>query len=110
MFDQYIESGKEIMEHLKNYRELAEKVKHIVMERCRDARVLVFGSVVEGKVTALSDIDILVICDLDREKIAELKSEIRKKLGYHTPIELHIVSDGEFQRWYKRFIGKFEEV
>lgn len=89
---------------------MAEAVKKIVLERCRDARVLVFGSVVEGKVTALSDIDILVICDLDERERSGLKAEIRRKLGYDVPIELHIVSEEEYRNWYERFMGKFEEV
>ena len=95
---------------MKNYRDIARKVKKIVRERCGDARILVFGSVVEGKVTALSDIDILVICDLDRDERVRLKSEIYRRLGYDLPVELHIASEKEFQGWYRRFIGKFEEV
>jgi len=109
-FDLYIESGMRVLRHLKNYREIARRVKKIVTEKCGDARVLVFGSVVEGKATALSDIDILVICNLDRDERVRLKSEIYRRLGYDLPIELHITSEEEFQSWYKRFIGKFEEV
>lgn len=80
------------------------------MERCREARVLIFGSVIEGRAVALSDIDILVICDLDKEEAVKLKAEIYRRLGYDMPIELHIASEKEFQNWYKRFIDKFEEV
>ena len=109
-FDLYIESGMRVLRHLKNYRGIARRVKKIVTEKCGSVRVLVFGSVVEGKVTALSDIDILVICDLDRDERIRLKSEIYRRLGYDLPIELHIASEEEFQSWYKRFIGKFEEV
>lgn len=110
MFDQYVESGKRILEYLKDYHSIAEAVKKIVLERCQDARVLVFGSVVEGKATAMSDIDILVICDLEVEERAKLKAEIRRRLGYDAPVELHITTEDEFQRWYRRFIGPFEEV
>ncbi len=99
-----------MLRHLKNYREIARRVKKIVTEKCGDARVLVFGSVVEGKVTALSDIDILVICNLDDDERVRLKSEIYRSLGYDLPIELHIASEKEFQGWYKKFIGRFEEV
>lgn len=89
---------------------MAEAVKKIVLEKCRDARVIVFGSVVEDKTTAMSDIDILVICDLDVGERARLKIEIRRKLGYDVPVELHVASEDEFHRWYKRFMGAFEEV
>lgn len=40
----------------------------------------------------------------------ELKAEIRRRLGYDVPVELHIVSEEEYQSWYKRFVGKFEEI
>ena len=110
IFDQYIESGREVLTHLKNYRKIAEKVKEIVKEKYDDARVLVFGSVIEGRFTALSDIDILIICDINREEAAELKAEIIRRLGYSTPIELHIATREEFERWYRRFIGRFEEI
>ena len=109
-FDGYIESGMRALRHLKSYRKIARRIKRIVTEKCGDAKVLVFGSVVEGKVTALSDIDILVICDLDEDERVRLKSEIYRKLGYDLPIELHIASEKEFQGWYRRFIGKFEEI
>ena len=85
-------------------------MKEIVREKYEDARVLVFGSVVEGRITALSDIDILVICDLNREKAAELKAEIIKRIGYSVPVELHIATGEEFEKWYRKFIQKFEEV
>ena len=39
-----------------------------------------------------------------------MKSEIYRSLGYDLPIELHIASEKEFQGWYRRFIGTFEEI
>ena len=49
------------LEILRNYREVALKVKEIVRKFDPEARVFVFGSVVKGKITAASDIDILII-------------------------------------------------
>ncbi|MCD6591676.1 MAG: nucleotidyltransferase domain-containing protein [Thaumarchaeota archaeon] len=109
-FDSYVESGAEVLKHLKNYRKIAEKIKGIARRRCRNARVIVFGSVVENRVTALSDIDVLIICDLDKEERVKLKAEIRRQLGYDVPVELHIASEEEFRRWYRRFLDTFEEV
>ena len=109
-FDGYIESGAEALEHLKNYRKIAEKIKEMARRRCGSARVMVFGSVVEGRITALSDIDVLIICDLDEEERVKLKAEIRRELGYDVPVELHIASEEEFRRWYRRFLDTFEEV
>ena len=109
-FDSYIESGAEVLEHLKNYRKIAKKIKEIARKRCGSARVIVFGSVVEGRITALSDIDVLIICDLDKEQRIRLRTEIIKELGYDVPVELHIASEEEFRRWYRRFLDAFEEV
>ena len=99
------------MKHLRNYRKIARKVKDIVRRRCPEAEVYVFGSVVEGKATAASDIDILVICEgLSEEEKVKLKTEIWKELGFSVPIELHIASRKLFESWYKRFIKKLEKI
>ena len=109
-FDSYIESGAEVLKHLKNYRKIARRIKEVARKRCGSARVIVFGSVVKKRVTALSDIDVLIICDLDEEQRIKLRTEIIKELGYDVPVELHIASEEEFRRWYRRFLDSFEEV
>ena len=84
-FDSYVESGAEVLKHLKNYRKIAEKIKEMARRRCGSARVMVFGSVVEGRITALSDIDVLIICDLDEEERVKLKAEIRRGARIRCP-------------------------
>lgn len=55
-----------VLYYFKNYLEVAERVKSIIWRFDPNARVYVFGSVVRGEYTALSDIDILaVISNLD---------------------------------------------
>jgi len=56
---------EKIMEYLKNYMYVAHKVKEIIRKTDPDAKIYVFGSVVKGKYTASSDIDILV--DFEKE-------------------------------------------
>jgi len=55
----------------------------VVKERCGDARTASSASAIEGEITALSDIDILVICNLDKEERVRLKSEIYRRNHYH---------------------------
>jgi len=99
------------LKHLRNYRKIARKVKDIVRRRCPEVEVYVFGSVVEGKATAASDIDILVICEgLSEEEKVKLKTEIWRELAFSVPIELHITSRKMFESWYKRFIKKLEKI
>lgn len=108
-FESYIESGRKTLEQLNNYMGIAERVKGMVDEFWRDAKVYVFGSVLEGKYTSMSDIDILIVVDgVSREEAYKVKATVYKDID--APIELHVASSEEFERWYKRFIDRLEEV
>jgi len=108
-FDLYIESGREALEQLDNHMEVAKRVKEIVERFWKDVRVYVFGSVLEGRYTATSDIDILVVVNgVSREEAYRAKATVYRALD--APIELHVTSSEEFERWYKRFIDRLEEI
>jgi hypothetical protein len=108
-FEVYVKSGAEILKQLGNYREVARKVKSIVDTVWKDSRVFVFGSVVKGKQTALSDIDILIVVDgVSREQAYIVKSKIYSTID--APMEHHVASTEEFEHWYMRFIDKLEEI
>ena len=91
---------------LENYKEIAEKVKQIILSKWPDAELYIFGSTVKGNYTATSDIDILIVLDdrPGREEEYMLKAEVYARID--APIELHVASRSEFERWYKKFIGK----
>lgn len=108
MFKLYVKEGKKDLALLRRYREIAERVKKLVLRRC-DARIYVFGSVLSGKVTACSDIDILVVCNLNREEALKLKVEVIREIGLEVPVQLHIVNEREL-KWYLRFIDELLEV
>ena len=111
MFKQYVDSGRERLESLREYREMAKKIKEIVTKKYEGAKVYVFGSVIKGEFTAASDVDILIVCDdIDREKASELKADILRSIGLHAPVELHIATTREFKEWYLKFIGGVEEI
>lgn len=58
--------------------------------------VYVFGSVVEGEVTASSDIDILIIVDdIGREEIYKIKTIIYQSIN--ALVELHIISPSKLK-------------
>lgn len=108
-FDLYLEFGMKRLEQLKNYKIVAREVKNIVRKLLGEVDVYVFGSVLEGKITASSDIDILIIVnDVSREEICRIKTIIYQSID--APIELHIVSSREFENWYKRFISRIEKI
>lgn len=87
--------------------EVARKVKEVVLRYRSDARVYVFGSVVEERYTAASDIDILIVVDVDRDEAYKIKAKIYEEVD--APIQLHIATPVQL-RWYTRFINKLIEV
>ncbi|MCR8432639.1 MAG: nucleotidyltransferase domain-containing protein [Candidatus Korarchaeota archaeon] len=106
-FDLYIERGLKNLEAMKNYIIIARKVKNIVLMYAPDAKVYVFGSVVEGKYTAGSDIDILIVTSLEGEEIYRMKAKVYEELD--APIQLHVVHPTKLH-WYTRFASKLVEV
>lgn len=108
-FDVYVESGRKALQQLDNYREIGRRVKGMVNVVWKDANVYIFGSVIDGKYTAMSDIDMLIVVEgVSREDTYRVKAMIHKAID--APIELHIASKEEFNHWYKRFTNKFEEI
>lgn len=109
MFDLYIDSGKEILRNIREYKKIVARIKEIALRHCENAEVYVFGSVLSGKVTASSDIDVLIIANLADESRTKLKADILRELGF-PPVEIHVVSKEEFKRWYSKFIDKIERI
>jgi len=68
-----------------NWKSLVESIKVAAKDVLGDVFVAAFGGVVEGKTTALSDIDILIVADklpADAWERAKIKGEIEKRLVY----------------------------
>ncbi|BCS92568.1 nucleotidyltransferase domain-containing protein [Metallosphaera javensis (ex Sakai et al. 2022)] len=104
-------------EHLRRWREYAEKVNEAVKEVNKNAKVYVFGGVAEDRITVSSDIDILIIFPYpltDKDRI-ELKKRIfntaveKYNLPFGAPVELHVV-DEERAREYLRFAKKVIQI
>jgi hypothetical protein len=108
-FEVYAESGVDALRQLNNYREVARKVKSIANAVWSRSKVYVFGSVIKGKQTAMSDIDILIVVDgVTQEEAYAVKAKIYGSID--APIELHVASSEEYKHWYMRFIDKLEEI
>ena len=102
-FDELIKIAKERKKYFENYMHYARLVKEAV-----GGEVIVFGSVVEGKHTMASDIDLLVVLD-SIERRDEILMKINEVLGEFHPFQIHLVTGKEFE-WYKRFIKKWKCV
>lgn len=103
-------SRANLLKSLENYRVISEKVKKLVLKHWPNAKVYVFGSVIKGKYTAASDIDILVVLDKNVSRDEEYKVKAEVYMSVEAPIELHITSIEKFEHWYKRFIKEEELV
>jgi len=90
----------------------AEKIKNIVKKHDKNVKVILFGSVVKGKMKPDSDIDVLIITKLARQvnRRLKLRMEISKEIEECTPFEIHIVTPEEHKNWYKKFIDKYIEI
>lgn len=106
-FDIYIEEGVKALKSMETYVSIARKVKDIALRYAPDAKVYVFGSVVEGRYTAASDIDILIVTSLEEEEVHKMKARIYEEID--APIQLHVVHPSKVQ-WYARFMNKFVEI
>jgi len=87
---------------------VAEKVKEAARKIAGDAKVYVFGSALTGRYTAASDVDILLVADMGKEEAVLLKAEIYKTVD--APVEVHVATREQFEKWYKRFIDRLEEI
>jgi len=96
-----IEYNLKRLHYLKNYLDVARMVKEIVLKHEPHAEVYVFGSVVKGNITAMSDIDIIIVSE---RKELEYKIKIEVLKSTDAPLELHFATPTEYLRWYKRFI------
>ncbi len=97
-------------QHLRRWRDYAERVARAAAELAPGSRVYVIGGVAEDRVTVLSDIDILVVVPkprlTGRERL-QLTVDIldraieRHGLPWDAPVEIHVVGQEEASRFLK---------
>ncbi len=88
---------------LKNWKENVEKVASGAHSLLKNCEVYAFGSAITGRLTAASDIDVLIIAeDLPKKimKRAKLKVRIERlaKLPACHPIQIHLIEKDELKR------------
>lgn len=108
-----IELGKRRGEIIKNYERHLSRICTAVRDVLGDADVYLFGSVVEGRAVALSDIDIIIVAEVGSNmKKAEVVMEIEEKAGlpFDNPFEFHLLTSDEFRRWRKIFKPKIVKI
>ncbi len=96
----YVRKRIERADMIRKWREHIRRIARSARNVLGDVEIYVFGSAVEGMLTASSDVDLLIVCERapkDFEEYEDLKEKILRGAGLSTrsPFQLHIVdSDG----------------
>ncbi len=102
------EGKKEYFENLDFH---LQKVKELVLKSCPDAKIYLFGSVVEGDYSVgLSDIDVAIISNRFRNR--DLKLEVFGRLTkkfFDSPFEFHVLTE---EQWVKlrKLVGNYRLI
>ena len=98
----------------RNYREYGRRLKEAFREVLGDegVRILVFGSVVRGNYSPLSDLDVLVVSRRAGEvRYGEAVERVERRLGERlVGVEFHLVTPEVFEGWYRKFLDVYEEI
>lgn len=97
----------------KNYMTIAKEIKELLRLYFKDFRVFVFGSVVKGNWNVFSDIDILIVSEeVPKDLIGrvKLKKLILERYNFNAPLEIHLATSVEFEKWYDRMIDVKIEI
>ena len=89
-------------DYMKYVKIIAQRIKYFL----KDAKIIIFGSVVKGNFHKRSDIDILAISNQLPDSLqeqAKIKLEVLKDFDVH-PFEIHLTTPQIYQNWFKNFI------
>ncbi len=101
-------------EYSENFEVYVKKIGKYFKDKLGEARVFVFGSIVDGSWDSESDIDVLVISPSTPPYLyqrSKLIAEIKFELGRFNPFEIHLITPEEYKEWYSNFIkNNYKEV
>lgn len=104
------EIWKEKKQYFNNIDFYAQKIKRMAQEILgEETKVFLFGSILKKTWTVGSDIDILIISDNlpdNFDKRNEIRTKIKSKISPFSPFQIHLVTNEEFEKWYKNFVKK----
>jgi len=104
-----LDESLSIYKILESWKDIVKALANSAKEVLGDAEVVPFGSIVEGKATATSDLDILIVTkDMPKSAmaIAQIKSKIEEATGLPPlhPIQIHLTTwqEAETNPIYKK--------
>lgn len=109
--DLLIDWRKKQEKYFKNYTHYTKLIKREAENLLGEVRVYVFGSILK-KDEVPQDIDVLIISSQLKtsQQKSEIRAKIRKKIGFFTPFEIHLISPQEYKDWYQFFIKEKKKI
>ena len=99
-------------EYYKNLDKHLEEIKKRAKEILPDAKIYLFGSVVEGIYSRKEHIDVLIVSKKmprTASEQAKIRVEILKDVGFFSPFEIHLADEEVFE-YYKKNVKKLVEI
>ena len=99
--------------YFNNLEAYLDVIKEKTLEILPDAKIYLFGSVVERKIHPFSDIDIAIVSDRIPESADEragVKIKILEGFDIFTPFEFHLLTRREWDEWYSRFVKDYIRI
>ena len=94
--EKILEIGKKRSKILLNYKKHLEKIIPIIEANLKNANIYLFGSALEDKIVASSDIDIIIECEVPKNHMrrAEIVANIEEEtdLTLYHPFQFHILT------------------
>lgn len=95
------------MDHLKMWSKYAKSVAMAAKRLYPQAKVYVIGGVASGKITVLSDIDLLIVLPEVKDRVNVIMKIFKLAvdefdLPWDAPVELHVVNGADAERYLER--------
>ncbi len=113
-FDEIIRFRLEIVKLAEDWEKWVKRIADASRRVLGESEVYVFGSIVEGRATGGSDVDILIVSSNVPEKVgarSRVKAVIEEEAGlplYH-PFQIHLATPREAE-WYRRHMKRYVRV
>jgi len=102
------------LKYVRRWRRWTRRIAEVVRKRIDPrAEVIVFGSVVKGKATGGSDVDVLIVTERARElRPHDVRGIVEEELNLPEdhPFEFHLTTPKEFENRWRRFLDGYERV
>ena len=91
-----------------------DKIIPVIENTFEKVNIYIFGSLLEDKVVASSDIDVIIECEVAKNhmKRAEIMAKIEEKsnLPLYHPFQFHLLTNEELNIWKKIFKIKPKKI